>query len=250
MPGSAKADHRRAPFKARPSSYAEGALSTVCAKTRLCKFYSSGGSCPRGNSCKFAHGEGELQVAPDLSHTKMCPNLLRYGVCKRGPSCRFAHSDDELRPIAEAVPKPALAAALASAWQEKKSDRWNDCSTDASDGAESDVGSLGRDTHANADDLGDVHLGQDRLPATSSASTGAEEVLVVDQSFLETASHLKEGFRFFHRPTGMPLAIRNTFFDIDDRTAGPARRCCSVGPRIGTTQPPMPGTSGAISRPR
>lgn len=112
MPGSRNTPKTR-------SGYADGALSSVCLKTKLCKFYGKTGKCPRDGSCKFAHGEQELQVAPDLSQTKMCPALLRHGECNRGPSCRFAHSEEDLRPILEVVPEPADAAALLAVWQQK-----------------------------------------------------------------------------------------------------------------------------------
>lgn len=236
MPGSVKAASPCAPAKARPlsSAYAAGALSTVCSKTRLCKFYSDG-SCPRGDQCRFAHGQEELQAAPDLSRTKMCPALLKTGSCKRGPSCRFAHSEDELRPIVEALPEPALAAALLSVWQ-GKADRWSDCSTDASDGADSDTCSLGQDTQS-ASDIGDMPLAQDKVSARATAHDAAG-LLVVEGSFIATADQVKEGSRLFFAPSGIQLAIRNTFFDTDDRKElGAARRCCSAGPRIGKAQP-------------
>lgn len=229
---SANAVSSNTAFKGK-SHYAQGALSSVCAKTRLCKFFSNGG-CPRGSACRFAHGQEELQAAPDLSHTKMCPALVKFGVCKRGRCCRFAHSDEQLRPIVEVVPKPALAAALLAAWQEK-SDRWNDVSTDASDGVASETCSLGRDTHALSDDLSEALSGQFRA-----ASRGpALEVHAVEESFLEPTVQLTEGSRLFHTPTGTPLAIRNTFFDIDDSSAraGATRRSSSAGPRVGFYQP-------------
>lgn len=209
------------------SSYAGGALSSVCVKTRLCKFYNRAGGCPRDRTCKFAHGEQELQAAPDLSHTKMCPSFLKHGLCKRGASCRYAHSDEELRPIVEVVPKPAVAAALLAAWQ--KSDKWSDFSTDDSDGGE---------TQASSEEFGELLLDQERLHKLSPVPP-ASEVLVVRESFLTAPSLLKEGSRLIHGPTGMRLAIRNTFFDIDDGTArlGAARRCFSAEPRLGRCQP-------------
>lgn len=119
-------------------NYAGGALSVMCQKTRLCTYYLKG-SCPRERFCKFAHGEEELQAAPDLTHTKMCPSLLKSGACTTGPSCKFAHREDELRSIVEVAPEPALAAALLAVWQEReRSGRLNEFSTDATDGVQSE----------------------------------------------------------------------------------------------------------------
>jgi len=233
MPSRAKNANQQA-----NSCYADGALSSVCLKTRLCTFYSKGG-CPRDRFCKFAHGEEELQAAPDLTHTKMCPSLLKSGVCKRGAACRFAHREDELRPIVEVMPEPALAAALLAVWQQK-SERWSDLSTDASDGAESVVSSpssLGCEAQTSCDDVGEMLEGYTSQPRLF--TTPPPELRVVDESFLDVLGHMEEGSQFWHAATGMRLTIRNTFFDIDDRSARPGatrRRCLSADARIGTSR--------------
>jgi len=197
-------------------------------------FYSKGG-CPRDRFCKFAHGVEELQSAPDLTRTKMCPALLRAGVCRRGISCKFAHSESELRPIREVMPEPALAAALLAAWQQK-SERWGDFSTDASDDARSEVSSLDtivREPLVMYDDLADSPVGI--------STRCSSEVLVVENSFVDTVGQLKEGMHLFHAPTGMPLVIRNTFFDMDysPRGIGSKRRCCSADARFVSSHLPM-----------
>jgi len=233
MPSRAKNAREQA-----KSCYADGALSSVCLKTRLCTFYSKGG-CPRDRFCKFAHGEEELQAAPDLTHTKMCPSLLRSGVCKRGAACSFAHREEELRPVVEVLPEPALASALLAVCQQK-SERWSDLSsTDASDGTESVVSSLsslGREALGTSDNFGEVpetFFSQPSLPPTLPS-----EVRVVDESFLDVLGHMDEGSRFWHAATGLPLTIRKTFFDIDDRPVHPgaARRCSSADARLGASR--------------
>jgi len=230
MPGNARKSWEEA-----KSCYAAGALSSACMKTRLCTFFSKGG-CPRDRFCKFAHGEEELQSAPDFTCTKMCPALMRSGFCRRGASCKFAHNEDELRPIAEVLPEPTVAAALVAAWQ-RKSERCSDVSTNASDGAESEAsssGSFGRESHSMRCELDEFVALQRAISMTSRAS----QVLVVDGSFLDTITHIKEGSRLLHAPTGMTLAIRNGFFDVDERPALPAaaRRCSSADARLGAPQ--------------
>lgn len=229
IPSGARAACASTQVKAR-SSYAEGALGSVCAKTKLCKFFSNGG-CPRDRNCKFAHGEAELQAVPDLARTKMCPSLRKYGHCRRGASCTYAHNKDELRSIVEVVPKPAAAAALVAAWQQK-SDKLSELSTDDSDGADSEACSFGRVTPTVSDDFGYLSPGRNKSP-TRSPEALSTDVLVVQASFLDAADGMKEGSRLFHTPTGMPLAIRNTFIDVEDTARpGAARRCSSAGPRF------------------
>lgn len=236
-----KAKARRANLNAPhiKANYAQGALSSVCAKTKLCTFYRQG-RCPHDRFCKFAHGEHELQPALDLSRTKMCPALVRCGECKRRFSCTYAHSDAELRPVIEAVQEPAIATALQEVWQQK-ADRWSEFSTSDSDGAESEASSLGREISQvtlTFDDFGDAPTSR-AGHLTQSTATAAAEVLIVDKSFIDIAGQWSEGTRVFHRPTGTPLAIRNTFFDIDDgpARAGAARRCLSASARLGAPQP-------------
>lgn len=63
-------------------------------KTKLCMFWQTG-RCTRRN-CKYAHGEQELQQAPDLTRTAMCRMVLADGRCN-DPTCKFAHGLDDLR---------------------------------------------------------------------------------------------------------------------------------------------------------
>ena len=65
-------------------------------KTKLCQAWSTG-RCRRGRSCRFAHGDQELRVSPDLSKTKKCPYLSTDMGCQSGPNCPFAHTEAELR---------------------------------------------------------------------------------------------------------------------------------------------------------
>lgn len=226
------------PKRQNAPSYANGALGSVCMKTRLCCFYIKG-SCPRGRKCKFAHGEEELQSAPDLTRTKMCPAMLRSGVCRRGTSCRFAHTESELRPIEEVMPEPALGAALVAVWRQR-SERWSDFSTD-SDHAESEISSpegSGREPQAMCDDFCDVPVSSRPTHPRKSCSSG---VVVIDESFLVASDQMGEGCRMLHAPTGLSLAIRNTFIDLDERRVGHggAKRCSSASARFGVPQPLM-----------
>jgi len=199
--------------------YADGALGSACRKTRLCSFYSQG-FCSRGSSCNFAHGEEELQRTPDLSRTKLCPNLLKYGECRRGAECRHAHSLAELRPVSEALPADAIADALTAEWDRRmeaalalfgqmKTDSMSEMSTDASDGEVSEASTSECLSRSCSAEFADSELNQ----APFFVSPG---VTLVDESFLDVVDRLTEGNRLLFAPTGMPLAIRNTFFDVDD----------------------------------
>jgi len=64
-------------------------------KTKVCAFWEKG-RCTRGAACKYAHGEQELQAAPDLTNTALCREMTEKGQCTR-PNCPFAHSWDTLR---------------------------------------------------------------------------------------------------------------------------------------------------------
>jgi len=64
-------------------------------KTKMCRFHVFG-ACKAGDQCNFAHGNEELQRAPDLYRTKMCPNLVKLHKCKE-PQCGYAHRKSELR---------------------------------------------------------------------------------------------------------------------------------------------------------
>lgn len=66
------------------------------AKTKLCSFFQAG-KCTRGEGCKFAHSDGELEVAPDLSKTSICVGWMK-GTCRESAAqCRFAHGLHDLR---------------------------------------------------------------------------------------------------------------------------------------------------------
>lgn len=64
-------------------------------KTKLCVFWEKG-RCVRGNVCKYAHGNTELQAMPDLTNTAMCRTMAETGRCDR-PGCLYAHSHENLR---------------------------------------------------------------------------------------------------------------------------------------------------------
>eukprot|EP00451_Oxyrrhis_marina_P009407 CAMPEP_0204308844 /NCGR_PEP_ID=MMETSP0469-20131031/747_1 /ASSEMBLY_ACC=CAM_ASM_000384 /TAXON_ID=2969 /ORGANISM="Oxyrrhis marina" /LENGTH=212 /DNA_ID=CAMNT_0051288389 /DNA_START=105 /DNA_END=743 /DNA_ORIENTATION=- len=66
-------------------------------KTKLCEDFMKTGSCTKGKQCKFAHGESELRIAPNLEKTKLCAAFEEHGHCEKGASCQFAHGSQELR---------------------------------------------------------------------------------------------------------------------------------------------------------
>lgn len=216
------------------SSYALGALGYACSKTKLCLFYSQG-FCSRGAGCNFAHGEAELKDAPDLTRTKMCPKLVKFGECKR-VACKHAHSDHELRPMNEALPRAGAALALAAEWQRRnlggvippgkgKPDVW-EISTIASDCSLSEAGSSEMSARGNSQDFGG-ELTPSRVGAMSPKTPRSEEKVVrVETSFIgaSRSEHLVEGSRLFHASTGLQLAIRNTFFDLDEPARASAMR--------------------------
>lgn len=47
-----------------------------------------GGTCARGDSCKYAH---------DVSNVPRCEFFAKHGSCRRGRGCRFAHHDGAAR---------------------------------------------------------------------------------------------------------------------------------------------------------
>eukprot|EP00928_Gymnodinium_smaydae_P070911 TRINITY_DN54649_c0_g1_i1.p1 TRINITY_DN54649_c0_g1~~TRINITY_DN54649_c0_g1_i1.p1 ORF type:complete len:207 (-),score=10.24 TRINITY_DN54649_c0_g1_i1:568-1188(-) len=63
-------------------------------KTRVCLFYSRG-KCSFGTECRFAHSDGELRWAPDLSKTRLCVRFERSKCFDL--NCRFAHGVADLR---------------------------------------------------------------------------------------------------------------------------------------------------------
>ncbi|KAA8902495.1 hypothetical protein TRICI_005856 [Trichomonascus ciferrii] len=63
-------------------------------KTELCaSFMSSGGHCPYGEKCQFAHGEKELKVIdrPPKWRSKPCQNWVKNGSCSYNARCCFRH---------------------------------------------------------------------------------------------------------------------------------------------------------------
>eukprot|EP00438_Fugacium_kawagutii_P036013 Skav228979 [mRNA] locus=scaffold671:270189:271922:- [translate_table: standard] len=64
-------------------------------KTRQCAFYAKG-KCTRGEQCKYAHGQNELQERPDLTFTSLCREYATTGTCTN-PECSFAHNPEQLR---------------------------------------------------------------------------------------------------------------------------------------------------------
>ena len=65
-------------------------------KTKICSFFQAN-KCTRGVNCKFAHSEGELELAPDLTKTSICWEW-KAGTCPQSAAnCRFAHGKYDLR---------------------------------------------------------------------------------------------------------------------------------------------------------
>jgi hypothetical protein len=84
----------------------------VCYADKLplpCSYFAKG-ACARGRSCRFAHGDRELQGAigerGNVRHravkTQLCSFFLR-GRCLSGARCFFAHGEAELRSSAETL---------------------------------------------------------------------------------------------------------------------------------------------------
>lgn len=78
-----------------------------------CSYFAKG-NCTRGHSCRFAHGDLELQGAISeagnhrqrVLKTQLCSFFAR-GRCLSGARCFFAHGEAELRSSQEASPPPA-----------------------------------------------------------------------------------------------------------------------------------------------
>uniref|UniRef100_A0A7S4RD68 C3H1-type domain-containing protein n=1 Tax=Alexandrium monilatum TaxID=311494 RepID=A0A7S4RD68_9DINO len=64
-------------------------------KTELCRFYQSG--CARGKDCCYAHGEGELRIAPDLNKTSLCKDWVNRRCPLKAEACPFAHGWGDMR---------------------------------------------------------------------------------------------------------------------------------------------------------
>lgn len=74
--------------KGKPST------NTELYKTELCASYmSTGGNCPYGDKCQFAHGEAELKAVdrPPKWRSKPCQNWVKYGNCSYNDRCCFRH---------------------------------------------------------------------------------------------------------------------------------------------------------------
>jgi hypothetical protein len=74
-------------------------------KTKLCSFWREG-RCAKGENCKFAHGDGEVEFQPDLTKTSLCL-AWKFGGCRlSSEQCRFAHGMNEIRHV---LPEEMLA---------------------------------------------------------------------------------------------------------------------------------------------
>lgn len=69
-------------------------LNTDLYKTELCSsFVRSGGYCPYGDKCQFAHGDDELKRVdrPNNWRSKPCQNWIKTGTCAYNERCCFRH---------------------------------------------------------------------------------------------------------------------------------------------------------------
>ncbi|CAE7756810.1 ZFP36 [Symbiodinium pilosum] len=103
-------------------------------KTSLCKFFEEG-SCSKGSSCNYAHGQDELREsgqAPGFK-TVRC-KYYDQGTCKKGDDCSYAHGDGDLTrdkleaapPIDETQPQPYCRRILRSRVPKRQLDGWAD----------------------------------------------------------------------------------------------------------------------------
>ncbi|VDK84073.1 unnamed protein product [Litomosoides sigmodontis] len=63
-------------------------------KTSLCRRFRKTGDCHHGQTCIFAHGEGELRPPPPAHpkyKTQLCNNFLKWNYCPYGGRCQFIH---------------------------------------------------------------------------------------------------------------------------------------------------------------
>lgn len=74
-------------------------------KTKLCRLFEQG-RC-RNPDCTFAHGPQELRGTVGVWKTVMCSKFAS-GTCRAGATCRFAHGDNELQPAQAAVRGPGV----------------------------------------------------------------------------------------------------------------------------------------------
>lgn len=63
-------------------------------KTKLCWHFQRSETCSHGDKCVFAHGEQELQQAPDFTKTTWCRQFRQTGYCEN-LSCPFVHTKRE-----------------------------------------------------------------------------------------------------------------------------------------------------------
>lgn len=69
-------------------------VNTELYKTELCAtFIKSGGNCPYGSKCQFAHGAQDLKVVdrPPKWRSKPCQNWIKTGSCAYNERCCFRH---------------------------------------------------------------------------------------------------------------------------------------------------------------
>ncbi|KAF5132508.1 hypothetical protein DV495_001203 [Geotrichum candidum] len=69
-------------------------VNTELYKTELCAtFIKSGGNCPYGSKCQFAHGAQDLKVVdrPPKWRSKPCQNWIKTGACAYNERCCFRH---------------------------------------------------------------------------------------------------------------------------------------------------------------
>eukprot|EP00933_Yihiella_yeosuensis_P025543 TRINITY_DN19804_c0_g1_i2.p1 TRINITY_DN19804_c0_g1~~TRINITY_DN19804_c0_g1_i2.p1 ORF type:complete len:585 (-),score=159.70 TRINITY_DN19804_c0_g1_i2:488-2242(-) len=78
-------------------SESELRLAPNLQKTKLCKAFLQG-NCSR-EDCFYAHGESDLRVTAGIYKTQMC-NFFERGHCKKGDRCNHAHGSTDLRPPA------------------------------------------------------------------------------------------------------------------------------------------------------
>lgn len=249
----------------RKSAYADGALGSVCQKTRLCQFHAHG-FCRKGHSCTYAHGKEELRAVPDLSCTKLCPRTVKRGHCDLGAACHFAHDASELRFVRDALPTKK-AKALWAQWRRRGAVLLPRARAQAQDEPAATAAAPGtaRSAARNMPRAGiasspkvamekwsseSTHEGADSFDALSTCDESdrdtqfglpafagddfSYDVIVVRGSFALAAAsgQLVEGARILHEPSGMRLVIRRGFFDIDDEDTisdGVAARACGHG---------------------
>lgn len=66
-------------------------------KTELCRNFMETRYCPYEEKCQFAHGLGELEVAPpghslNDYRNRRCIKFWTYGECHYGVRCKFCHN--------------------------------------------------------------------------------------------------------------------------------------------------------------